>query len=63
MTILIALVDEYQQRGCLDRVIKSFTESETSSMLESLSQFIHDIRYTEIASNLIGKLICKNALI
>lgn len=27
MTIFLALIDEYQQRGCLDRVIKSLTET------------------------------------
>lgn len=29
MAIFIALIDEYTQRGCLDRTIKSFSQAET----------------------------------
>lgn len=45
MVIFLSLVDEYQQRGCLDRVLKSLIQSETEELLTILSQLIHDIRY------------------
>lgn len=50
MTVVMALLDEYQQRGCLSRVIKSMTEVEVGEILQFLSKIVHDIRYSEVAT-------------
>jgi hypothetical protein len=50
MTVVMALLDEYQQRGCLNRVIKSLTEVEVGEILQFLSKIVHDIRYSEVAT-------------
>lgn len=50
MTVVMALLDEYQQRGCLNRVIKSMTEVEVGEILQFLSKIVHDIRYSEVGT-------------
>ena len=54
MIIFTALLDEYIQRGCLERTIKSLTLPETEELLQVVSQLVHDIRYSEWAVHLLN---------
>lgn len=46
MVVFLALVDEYIQRGCLNKTIKSLNMPETSELLMMLDPLVHDVRYS-----------------
>ena len=56
MIIFTALLDEYIQRGCLERTMKSLTLPETEELLQTVSQLVHDIRYSEWVLHLLNKV-------
>jgi hypothetical protein len=45
--IYLSLIDEYLQRGCLERVVKALTLNEAEKIVKWATPLIHNIKYSQ----------------